>query len=100
MESVLGQDYPAVEDWWSTAAPRMAAPISSTPMQIDLAWWVSQPDAGQAEAINKGLAHSSGEIVAWLNSDDYYLPAIRAAVDVFDAHLTWSALTGMCGLLT
>jgi glycosyltransferase involved in cell wall biosynthesis len=39
-----------------------------------LAWWVSEPDGGQSDAINKGLRGTSGEIVAYLNSDDYFLP--------------------------
>ena len=52
-----------------------------------LAWWVCEQDSGQAEAINKGLAHAHGEIVAWLNSDDFYLPgAIAAAVRALQAH--------------
>ncbi len=39
-----------------------------------LAYWISEKDRGQSEAINKGFKKSSGEIVAWLNSDDVYLP--------------------------
>jgi GT2 family glycosyltransferase len=44
---------------------------------------VSEKDSGQGEAINKGLARATGEILAWLNSDDYYLPnAISSAVKI------------------
>src|SRR3954447_3859663 len=38
-----------------------------------LAYWVSEPDQGQYDALNKGFARTTGEIMAWLNSDDKYL---------------------------
>jgi len=41
-----------------------------------ITYWVSEPDKGQSDAINKGLNKASGEIINWLNSDDYYEPNI------------------------
>jgi glycosyltransferase involved in cell wall biosynthesis len=50
-----------------------------------LAWWVSEPDEGQSDAINKGIERTSGEIIAYINSDDYYLPgAFETAVAAFE----------------
>src|ERR1043165_7317408 len=85
IQSVLTQDYPRIEfmviDGGSTDAS-----VEIIKKYADrLAYWVSEKDSGQAEAINKGLTRAKGEILAWLNSDDYYLPnTILAVVRCFD----------------
>jgi glycosyltransferase involved in cell wall biosynthesis len=87
IESVLSQDYPAVEyivvDGGSTDGSRDI--LTRYESQLDLL--LSEPDLGQTDAINKGFSRATGEILAWLNSDDTYLPGtIRQAVDHLQLH--------------
>lgn len=83
--SVLNQDHPRIE--------YIVMDGASTDGSVDiikkyagrLVHWESEKDKGQADAINKGFARATGEIIAWLNSDDYYLPGtIRTVVKVFE----------------
>lgn len=89
IESVLDQGYPNLE--------YMVLDGGSTDGSIEiirryekhLAFWESAPDRGQSHAVNKGFRRATGELVAWMNSDDYYLPGAFAAVA--EAHREVSA---------
>jgi glycosyltransferase involved in cell wall biosynthesis len=72
IRSVLDQDYPRIE--------HIVVDGGSTDDTVDVLRrhrhlrWVSEPDDGQADAVNKGFALAGGEIFGWLNADDAYLP--------------------------
>jgi glycosyltransferase involved in cell wall biosynthesis len=85
MLSVLNQDYPQIEYIVIDGASTDGCVEIIKKHENKLAYWVSEKDAGQADAINKGFAKATGEIIAWLNSDDYYLSgAVSAAVKAFE----------------
>jgi glycosyltransferase involved in cell wall biosynthesis len=86
IESVLQQDYPNIEhivmDGGSTDGT-----LDIVRAYEDHLTWYSQPDEGQSDAINKGLALTSGMYLNWFNADDFLLPgAIHHMVELFKAN--------------
>lgn len=62
-----------------------------------LTFWVSEKDRGQTHAINKGLTRATGEIFAYLNSDDLFVPGALAAIgDAFIRHPLADVIYGKC----
>jgi GT2 family glycosyltransferase len=87
IESVLGQSYPNLEYFVQDGGSQDGTVEVLKEYANRLAGWESQPDGGQSQAINLGFAHTTGEIMAWLNSDDMLVPgAVHTIVDYFNRH--------------
>ena len=98
--SVLNQDYPNIE--------YIVIDGKSTDNSVgiiqkysgELAYWQSEKDQGQTDAINQGFSHASGQILAWLNSDDTYEPqAVSQAVDYLLGHPEVGMVYGDCNFI-
>jgi len=99
IESILSQDYSHVEcivvDGGSTDGT-----IDLLERYSDRIRWLSEPDRGAFDAINRGWKFSKGEILAWLNADDLWAPgAVRTAVEVFEQKPEVDVVFGTAGLI-
>ncbi len=96
--SVANQGYPNVEHIVMDGGSKDATVAVLEKYSPRLSYWVSEKDGGQSNAINKGFARATGEIVTWLNSDDLLAPGALAAMAMaFDASGA-DMVAGICQL--
>ena len=85
IRSVLLQGYPNLEYFILDGGSTDETVSIIKKYEPWLSGWVSEKDAGQSNAINKGWSKATGDIFAWINSDDWYLPnAFFRVVDLFN----------------
>ncbi|HEV7725955.1 MAG TPA: glycosyltransferase family 2 protein [Modestobacter sp.] len=100
----VGQTMESVRDQEGVEVEHIVVDGMSTDGSLDVlrryaadATIIAEPDRGQTDAINKGLRRAGGDIVCWLNSDDYFLPGtLQAVSEYFAAHPEAVWLTGDC----
>lgn len=96
IQSVLNQDYPNLEFLVIDGGSKDGT-VETLKKYETFLTWVSEPDSGQSNAINKGFKLVTGEIVAFLNSDDLYEPGVLHLVgNYFATHPEAMWLTGKC----
>jgi glycosyltransferase involved in cell wall biosynthesis len=81
--SLLDQNYPALELVVQDGGSHDGTVGILKSYQDRLSAWFSEPDSGQSQAINRGFSRTSGEIMAWINSDDLLMPGALDDVAVF-----------------
>ncbi len=93
--SVLSQNYPNLEYIVIDGGSEDQSVEIIKKHQEKIHYWVSEKDSGQSEAINKGLKQATGEIVAWLNSDDIFLKdTLHRVASLFLEHPSVELLYG------
>lgn len=103
LESVLSQHYPDVEhivvDGGSNDETAAILEEFARTHNNSIRW-ISEPDRGQSDAVNKGLRMATGDIIGWLNADDTYQPgAVRTAVEFLTSHPDVGMVYGECNFV-
>lgn len=99
IDSILTQDYPNIECVVMDGGSQDGT-IEILEGYGDKVRWISQPDKGPQDAINRGWAMCEGEILAWLNADDLWAPgAVSQVVTYFREHPETDVVYGDCGII-
>lgn len=99
IKSVLTQDYPLIE-YIVVDGGSSDNTLEILHRYADRLSWISEPDHGQSDAINKGFRMARGELLAWLNSDDTYEPgAVSKAVNAFRDNPNLALVYGHGGII-
>jgi glycosyltransferase involved in cell wall biosynthesis len=100
IQSVLSQDYPHIEYIIVDGGSSDGTLEIIKKYEKKIAWWVSEKDQGQTDAINKGFGRARGELLAWINSDDTYQPgAVSVAVKFLAEHPKVGMVYGDCNFI-
>ena len=98
--SVLNQNYPNLEYIIIDGGSTDKSVEIIKRHEKDISRWISEKDNGMYEAMNKGLRIASGDILAYLNSDDLYLPdTIKTVVDYFQRNPKIHLVYGDCDFI-
>jgi glycosyltransferase involved in cell wall biosynthesis len=100
IQSVLSQDYPHIEYLIVDGGSTDGTVNIIQKYEDKLAYWISEKDGGQTDAINKGFAQARGDIFAWINSDDTYEPgAVTVAAKYLQEHPEVGMVYGDCNYI-
>lgn len=94
IESVLAQNYPNLEYFVIDGGSKDQSVSIIKKFEKHLDYWVSEPDRGQSHAINKGFLRATGEVVNWLNADDFLEPG---ALDILGSYFEDPATNVVAG---
>jgi glycosyltransferase involved in cell wall biosynthesis len=99
IESVLNQDYPNLEYIVVDGGSVDGTHEILNSYEDRLCWFIA-PNSGQSQAINQGWKKASGEILAWINSDDFYFPkSLQCVGEYFQQHADIDLVYGQCDFI-
>ena len=95
IKSILDQEYPNLEYIIIDGGSDDGSVEIIEEYSDSLAYWISEPDEGQTDALIKGFDRATGEVMGWLNSDDLYYPhTLREVGETFVRNPQWQVVYG------
>lgn len=99
--SILNQNYPNLEYIVIDGGSKDGTQTIIEKYKDSLAYYVSEPDNGMYDAINKGFSYATGEVIAWLNADDIYMPwTLNVVNQIFSTYSDINWISGKYAFLT